>query len=135
MKKRGQQKKQRPTGRQTVRRPRRAEKKSTAARTAKRSYLPEPHLKRFEKNPVIVARRENWWESKATFNPAAIYEAGRIHVCYRAIGDTDVSVIGYASSADGFHFDDRPDTPMYTPRKPFEGVGPLVASPNPRSPI
>lgn len=79
-------------------------------------------LERFEGNPVVEPIESNGWESKATFNPAALYADGRIHLLYRAIGDTDVSVLGYASSKDGLHFDDRPDTPAYVPRLPFEGA-------------
>jgi predicted GH43/DUF377 family glycosyl hydrolase len=42
---------------------------------------------------------------------------------YRAIGDSDVSVLGYASSIDGFRIDERLDKPIYIPREPFEGAG------------
>jgi predicted GH43/DUF377 family glycosyl hydrolase len=51
---------------------------------------------------------------------------------YRAIGDSDVSVLGYASSIDGFHVDERLDKPIYVPREPFEGAGlvyPTVSNP------
>ncbi len=77
-------------------------------------------LKRSETNPVIQPRPENFWESKQTFNAAAIYDKDRVHLVYRAIGDTDTSVLGYASSADGFTFDDHPDEPVYVPTQPFE---------------
>ena len=62
---------------------------------------------------------------KRVFNPAAIYEAGKVHILYRAIGETDVSVLGYASSLDGLHINERLDKPVYIPRRePFEGVSP-----------
>src|SRR5208283_386356 len=46
------------------------------------------------------------------------------HLLYRAIGESDVSVLGYASSRDGFHIDERLEKPAYIPREPFEGVNP-----------
>jgi len=82
-----------------------------------------PVLKRFEGNPILRPEPKHWWESKAVFNPAAIYEGNKVHILYRALGDTDTSVIGYASSLDGFHIDERLDKPVYVPREPFEGVG------------
>jgi len=85
----------------------------------------QPVLKRFEGNPILRPETTHWWESKAVFNPAAIYEGGKVHILYRALGDTDTSVIGYASSTDGFHIDERLDKPVYVPREPFEGVGAL----------
>ena len=47
------------------------------------------------------------WESKATFNPAAFESNGKVHLVYRAIGDNDTSVLGYAGSSDGYHIDER----------------------------
>ena len=83
----------------------------------------QPVLERFQGNPILRPETSHWWESKAVFNPAAIYEGGKVHILYRALGDTDTSVIGYASSRDGFHIDERLDEPVYVPREPFEGVG------------
>jgi len=80
-------------------------------------------LERFHGNPILEPELKHWWESKATFNPGALYEAGKVHLVYRAIGDSDVSVLGYASSVDGFHIDERLDKPIYVPREPFEGAG------------
>ena len=64
-------------------------------------------LERFDGNPILKPQPKHWWESKAAFNPGAIYEQGKIHIIYRAIGDSDISVFGYASSIDGFHIDER----------------------------
>ena len=83
----------------------------------------QPVLRRFAGNPILRPETTHWWESKAVFNPAAIYEGGKVHILYRALGDTDTSVLGYASSRDGFHIDERLDQPVYMPREPFEGVG------------
>lgn len=80
-----------------------------------------PELERHAGNPIISPRAGHAWESKATFNPAAVYENGRVHVMYRAIGDSDLSVLGYASSPDGIHFDERLSDPAYAPREGYEG--------------
>jgi predicted GH43/DUF377 family glycosyl hydrolase len=78
---------------------------------------PLPHqLERHEGNPVIEPREGNWWEMKATFNPAAVYADRRVHLLYRAIGGDDVSALGYASSRDGVMFDARGDRPAYVSR-------------------
>ncbi|RFM27420.1 glycoside hydrolase family 130 protein [Deminuibacter soli] len=60
------------------------------------------------------------WESNDTFNPAAVVKNGKIVVLYRAedrsgkgIGER-TSRIGYASSADGLHFERRA-TPVLHP--------------------
>ncbi|MFA6076607.1 MAG: hypothetical protein WC735_00860 [Candidatus Paceibacterota bacterium] len=58
-------------------------------------------LKRSDKNPIIEPVGHRYWESKATFNPTAIYHDGKVHIVYRAIGDSDISVLGYAKSDDG----------------------------------
>lgn len=75
------------------------------------------------KNPIISPRSENFWESKATFNPAAIFTQGKVHIIYRAIGDADMSMLGYASSSDGVHIDERLADPVYVPTQPFEYTG------------
>lgn len=77
-------------------------------------------LKRFKKNPIIRPDPNHSWESKATFNPAAIYENGKIHIIYRAMGHDETSVLGYASSKDGVHLDEKLAEPIYIPRKHFE---------------
>jgi predicted GH43/DUF377 family glycosyl hydrolase len=81
-------------------------------------------LDRFERNPILTPDGSRRWETKAVFNPAAIYENGKVHLLYRALGDSDVSVLGYASSVDGLHISERLDKPAYIPREPFEGVNP-----------
>ena len=97
---------------------------------AMRGEKVHPVLERFKGNPILGSESKHWWESKAVFNPAAIYEGGRVHLVYRAIGDSDVSVLGYASSVDGFHIDERLPEPVYVPREPFEGAGLLYPAPS-----
>jgi predicted GH43/DUF377 family glycosyl hydrolase len=77
-------------------------------------------LNRFSGNPIIKADPKLAWQSRAVFNPTALYEYGRVHLAYRAMSEDNTSVIGYASSGDGYNFEDRPNEPLYTPREPFE---------------
>ncbi len=79
-------------------------------------------MERHEKNPILMPNLKNSWESKAVFNAAAIHANGKFHLLYRAIGENDVSSLGYASSTDGFNFDTRFGFPIYVPREKFEGV-------------
>jgi predicted GH43/DUF377 family glycosyl hydrolase len=82
-----------------------------------------PVLEKHHKNPILTSRVELPWESQATINPAAVYEKDKVHLAYRAIGDSGLSVVGYAASKDGIHFDERPNEPMYIPREKFEWSG------------
>jgi len=77
-------------------------------------------MERFAGNPIITPKAENSWESRAAFNPAAVYEDGKVHLLYRAMSEDNTSVFGYASSRDGFHIDERLDEPVYVPREEFE---------------
>jgi beta-1,2-mannobiose phosphorylase / 1,2-beta-oligomannan phosphorylase len=70
-------------------------------------------LERLPENPILAPIPYHWWESAAVFNPAAIIDAGRVHLFYRAMGGDGVSRIGYASSPDGIHFDERLPDPVY----------------------
>lgn len=83
----------------------------------------ETIIKKFGHNPIIAPNPNNKWESRATFNSAAVYEDGRVHFLYRALGDTDLSVLGYATSKDGYTIDERSDEPCYFPREPWETPG------------
>jgi len=76
-------------------------------------------LGRAPQNPVLEPIAAHWWESEAVFNPAAVYEDGRVHLLYRALGRDGVSRIGYASSLDGIHFDERLPYPIFTPSRDF----------------
>lgn len=80
-------------------------------------------LKKSETNPIISPNSKNTWEAFNTFNPAALYEGGRVHIVYRAQGYDYVSVLGYASSSDGYKIDERHEEPIYTPRAEFEWNG------------
>lgn len=80
-------------------------------------------FKKPDHNPIISPIAHHPWESRATFNSAAVLEDGKVHFIYRALGDTDLSVLGYATSKDGLHIDERFDEPIYVPREPFETPG------------
>ena len=71
-------------------------------------------------NPIIVPNPAHSWESKAVFNPGAIYLDGKVHLIYRAMSEDNTSVFGYAASEDGIHFDYRSPKPVYFPRESFE---------------
>lgn len=78
---------------------------------------------RFERssnNPILMPVPEHHWENMAVFNPAAIYDDGKIHIIYRAMGNDDTSCFGYAVSRDGIHIDERLPEPIYEPRENFE---------------
>jgi predicted GH43/DUF377 family glycosyl hydrolase len=97
---------------------------------AMREESTHPTLDRFDGNPILEPESRHWWESKAVFNPGVIYEGGKVHIVYRAIGDSNVSVFGYASSMDGFHIDERLPEPIYVPRESFEGAGSVYPTPS-----
>src|SRR3989338_454494 len=71
-------------------------------------------------NPILELRAEHSWEAKAVFNPGAIYLSQRVRLIYRAMSPDNTSVFGYASSRDGFKFDERISEPIYVPRENFE---------------
>ena len=63
------------------------------------------------------------WEAYATFNPAAVVRAGRVHLLYRAEDSSaaariggQTSRLGLATSADGRRFERRPAPVLYPDR-------------------
>lgn len=72
-----------------------------------------PLLGRLPHNPIMSPKPENDWESVAVFNPTAVLLDGKVHLLYRAIGNDNVSVIGYACSKDGLHIDERLNKPVF----------------------
>ena len=73
-------------------------------------------LGRAAHNPVLPTTRHAW-EAAGVLNPAAIDDGERIHLFYRAIGTDGVSRVGYASSRDGIHFDERLPHPVFATQK------------------
>ncbi len=70
-------------------------------------------LERAAENPILKLRSDHSWESEYVFNAAALYLDGKVHLVYRAIGGSGLSVFGYASSKDGIHIDERLNDPIY----------------------
>ena len=70
-------------------------------------------------NPILEPKNYNKWESWQTFNPAAVYLNDKVHFLYRAIGEGGLSVLGYASSKNGIHIDERLSSPAYVIKKEF----------------
>jgi predicted GH43/DUF377 family glycosyl hydrolase len=81
-------------------------------------------LKRYKNNPIIIPDQSSWWEKKAVFNCAVLYDGKVIHMLYRAIGEYEnyVSRIGYASSSDGFTFTKNKE-PVLFPELDYERFG------------
>lgn len=88
-----------------------------------------PRLTKHTQNPIITPVLKHIWEANATFNTAAIYEAGKVHFVYRAMGPHNTSVLGYASSTDGIAIDERLNKPIYLPTEPFEYPGKIPSIP------
>ena len=99
-------------------------KKISLKRIFKRKKVVSKIIKRNKKeiSPVRLSRPNNnpiispsyySWETRATFNPAAVEYNGKIHLLYRAIGDDDSSVLGYASTFDGVRIAERPTYAIY----------------------
>jgi predicted GH43/DUF377 family glycosyl hydrolase len=81
-------------------------------------------LERYKKNPILRPNKDNWWESKAVFNPAILYDGKKIHMLYRAIGEYKqyISRLGYAYSTDGFTFE-RKNEIAFGPTEGYEKYG------------
>ena len=81
-------------------------------------------LKRSKNNPILIPDETSWWEKKAVFNCAVLYDGKDIHMLYRAIGEYEnyVSRIGYASSSDGISFT-RSKEPVLYPELDYERFG------------
>ncbi len=75
---------------------------------------------RAKQNPIIIPLKEHEWETKATFNPAAINIGKTTHILYRALSNDNTSSIGYAKSSNGVNIKERFPEPVYVPREDFE---------------
>jgi predicted GH43/DUF377 family glycosyl hydrolase len=64
----------------------------------------------------------NQWSSTGIFNPAAAKFKGKTVLLFRATDAKMISRIGYADSADGLHFNVRPQ-PVLQPQAPYEQGG------------
>lgn len=73
-----------------------------------------------KENPILMPDPHHPWESKATFNPGAVFLDDKVHLLYRAMSSENTSVLGYAMSRDGIRIAERAPEPAYVPREPFE---------------
>ncbi len=81
-------------------------------------------LVRDQRNPILLPKPNNLWESSFIFNAAVVYDGDEdlFHMVYRAMGPDSISRIGYAVSKDGVHFA-RLDKPVFLPGNPWEEKG------------
>lgn len=80
-------------------------------------------MKRFSGNPILKPIPEHSWESKLVFNAAAVSLDDNVHILYRAMGNDNVSRLGYARSSDGFHINERLKDPVFEPLHEMEQFG------------
>jgi predicted GH43/DUF377 family glycosyl hydrolase len=80
-------------------------------------------VKRFQGNPILEPVATGAWESRSVFNAAAFRAGDRTHILYRAIGDDGISRIGYATTSDGYHIDERLSEPVFAPAVSAEKDG------------
>ena len=81
-------------------------------------------LERHSENPILLPNQDAWWESKAVFNPAVLYDGKKVHMLYRAVGEYElyVSRVGYTFSEDGFNFK-RTNAVVLEPNEGYEKYG------------
>ena len=80
-------------------------------------------MERFHGNPILKPISGNSWETHAVFNAGVLYVGKRIHILYRAVGNDGVSRLGYASSSDGYHIEERLPFPVFEPANYTEKDG------------
>jgi len=87
------------------------------------AILPERRIElavRAKENPILSPNPKNPWEKTAVFNAAAIDLGSTVHILYRAMGEDNTSVLGYAASKNGIKISERGEQPAYVPREDFE---------------
>lgn len=77
-------------------------------------------LVRFDGNPILTPTLELDWQARCVFNPASVYLNDTFNIIYRAQSMNGTSLMGLATSKDGFHIDENLDNPIYMPRADFE---------------
>lgn len=77
-------------------------------------------LIRFDGNPILTPTLELDWQARGVFNPASVYLNDTFQIIYRAQSMNGTSMMGLATSKDGFHIDENLDDPIYMPRADFE---------------
>lgn len=80
-------------------------------------------MERFSDNPILRPIENHAWESRMVFNAAATFLEGKVHILYRAMGNDNISRIGYASSLDGYTIKERFKEPVFEPASDSERDG------------
>jgi beta-1,2-mannobiose phosphorylase / 1,2-beta-oligomannan phosphorylase len=80
-------------------------------------------MERYSGNPVLRPIADQPWQSRGVFNAGVLYYNGKVHIFYRAIGNDNVSRIGYAKTIDGFNISERLSKPIFEPANETEGMG------------
>jgi len=80
-------------------------------------------MERFSDNPILRPIENHSWESREVFNAAAIYLGGKVHLLYRALGNDNISRLGYATSLDGYTIKERFEKPVFEPASDSEKDG------------
>lgn len=76
------------------------------------------HFNRHTANPILKPNIRSTWENEGVFNPAALHLGDKVHLIYRAIGESGASCFGYAASEDGINFEERLSYPVYEKSAP-----------------
>lgn len=87
------------------------------------ALIPEQRVElviRAKENPILSPIENHAWEKRAVFNPAILDLDGTVHILYRAMGENNTSVVGYAASKNGIKITKRNPEPIYVPREDFE---------------
>ncbi len=87
------------------------------------ALIPERRVElceRVKNNPILSPTKEHSWESRAVFNAATVELGKDVHILYRAMGEDNTSVMGWAKSKDGIKITGRGQEPAYVPREDFE---------------
>ena len=77
-------------------------------------------LEKYQNNPILKPNPFYPWQAKAVLNPTVFHHEGVFHIVYRAISNDNTSVMGYATSTDGYNLDYLHPEPIYGPRIEFE---------------
>ncbi len=80
-------------------------------------------FKKYRNNPIITPDPVNSFESKCTYNPAAVVHNNKVYLIYRAEGDSGVSTLCLAISDDGYNFEKYEKNPVIEPSLPEEKQG------------
>ena len=72
-------------------------------------------------NPILRPQGDDW-ESSSVYNPAAVVKDDQVVLLYRAHADDIISHVGLATSADGIHFERRPE-PVLSPSEHYDEFG------------